>query len=221
MPAIPATARRTLPRKRCYPSCKPGARNSRQTLLNTSAARPPNPNARAPGIRIADSGNLTSSLSNEVAFDDRIEKSRHAASQTARPDAVLKRRIGEKLVAKIGSLETDLPETELPAQGAFGLGSWREGRHTRIAVWDLSPAKGAVSDLAFFLEPVTLISRYYAAYSWLGYLFRLTASIQQLPTKISIPYEESDWIVKSYVEGDSFDPFHQSVDWKAQRINMN
>jgi Tc toxin complex TcA C-terminal TcB-binding domain len=76
---------------------------------------------------------------------------------------------------------------------------------TNIAVWDLSPATGTVSDIAFFLESYTRFPLSVA------YLYR-TLPQESIQSNISLGYEEWDWIIEPHdVDSDSFDPFYQEA----------
>src|SRR5262249_45138554 len=105
----------------------------------------------------------------------------------------------------------------LPAEGPFALGRWGIGDHTRIRLWDLSPAEGAFSDLSLFLAPPgsrVILWNFTGAYLTRRYTptdkNRMSDFLKSLPTKISISYntrvaglnragdsdDEDGWIVK-------------------------
>jgi hypothetical protein len=79
---------------------------------------------------------------------------------------------------------------------------------SKISVWDLSPATGAFSDLAFFLPPEPSIDCRYPVDSLnKAYMGRQWEPLETLPTKISMNYYENDWIIEPHVVGkEPFDP---------------
>ncbi len=139
--------------------------------------------------------------------------------------------------------------TNLPSGGAFGLASFlpplmpssktnRTYQFQRISVWDLSPAHGAFSDLAFFMKPAAVSSRQllFDVYtpkkklnlvsvsngagvlcdpsSTPAYDLRQViygGSDESLAGVVSVAYAESDYIVSPTGEEPTFDPFWQGA----------
>ena len=112
-------------------------------------------------------------------------------------------------------------QCKIPATGPFRL-SDRGAPPTcyRIRAWNLDPATGAVSDLAFLLKPpASIADRPYPLNLMLDYLFRqwtpsapqqVAAFLDGLASKVAVSYDTDDWIVEFNVAGrKSFDPFQQ------------
>lgn len=81
---------------------------------------------------------------------------------------------------------------------------------TRLAVWDLSPSAGAVSDRAFFLKPRSSLYTSVAKSLYLIYYLRpfdLGTDPRKLASALSVTYDEYSWIVAApEVDEDSLDP---------------
>lgn len=115
--------------------------------------------------------------------------------------------------------EVTLPN--FPKNGSIAIGSWRRGDIRTIKLWDLSPAKGAVADAAFFLPELPLFAHIHVMIL-LSYLSRsktpediekIGLFLDTLPTAISIPYDEKDWIIEHHVTGrEPFDPLHEKTE---------
>lgn len=93
----------------------------------------------------------------------------------------------------------------LPESGSIALYAGKNNSRTEftnLTVWDISPATGAVSDLAFFLPPEPSIDwRSPVGYLNKAYMGRQWEPLETLPTKISIDYYENDWIIEPHVVG--------------------
>jgi hypothetical protein len=109
---------------------------------------------------------------------------------------------------------------------------------TNIHFRDLSPAKGPFSDKAFFLEPLSLEKRTNAALILAAYDIRKSTPavnqevefLQSLPSKISLLYDQSVWIIDAPVSGKNpFDKFfgrsnlglwYADIDYRINRDNL-
>jgi hypothetical protein len=120
----------------------------------------------------------------------------------------------------VTKLSMDAPIGHLPKHGVFGFTG--DMKCYRIAAWDFDPAKGAVSDLAFFLMPPKgIVDRSHPPSLAGRYIYRqwipsdenmISEWVEELTKYISMSYNESDWIIEPHVvDKDPFDPFYQEA----------